>query len=218
MLEISTVFEYKANLIELFRSARYEQYILELMNISKIHFKEAYKEIVNQSRGEADFISASGIKYDAKLPFRKEQFELLTSGKKHDPDFLKWIEELYEESTEFDAYDIINNREKIKDTKLFSTMMGQIVKDKPDENIIFFIPFPIVLTLRGSVIAQFASNFLTEIYAELEKSIDRSRTIYTIYPTHEKNVFAITEMRNRKIEFIEYDGMEEYFSYDLRDF
>ncbi len=127
------------NFIELFQNQRYEQYVFHLMKKSQIVFPGEYGIVEAQSHGECDFIEkTTGEKYDAKLPFLPEQIELLTTGKKHSPQIKQWIKEMQEEASDFDILDIRENRYDITKTKLFLIMKNAILKDKPDENIIFF--------------------------------------------------------------------------------
>ena len=94
-------------------------------------------------------------------------------------------------------------------------MKMQIEKDRPDENIIFFIPYPIVYSESTSVFGQFASDYLDALYEELEKEVNlESREIFIIYPASEKNQFAIRTMKKTIVEYVYYEGMEEYFSYE----
>ena len=73
---------FSKDLIQLFRK-EYEKFVLEIMNSSKVVFPGRYKQVFEQSNGECDFIEEkTGKKFDAKLPFRKGQVELLTNGKK----------------------------------------------------------------------------------------------------------------------------------------
>ncbi len=74
------------NPTELFNKKVYENFVLELMNLSEIVFPNTYSMIPNQSDGQCDFIDHdSGEEYEAKQPFQSEQIKLLTNGEKHSP-------------------------------------------------------------------------------------------------------------------------------------
>ena len=210
--------EISDNIVELFHNKRYEKYVLEIMNISTTIFPEKYEYVTNQSNGECDFIEVNtGIKYDAKIPFYPNQIEMLTSGKKHQPQIIEWIQMMHDEAAEFD--EVIKSSPRTLDVaglKLYELMKEQIVKEKLDENIVFFLPYPIILSVNGSIFMQFAANYLNSIYTQLEKGIDLTgRSIFVIFPSSRKNEFAIKNMKSYYTEYIQYDKMNDYFSYEM---
>lgn len=210
--------EISDNIIELFQNKKYEKYVLEIMNISTTIFPGKYEYVTNQSNGECDFIEVStGIKYDTKIPFYSKQIEILTSGKKHQPQIIDWLNMLDAEATEF--YEVVKSNRRtldVKGLKLYELMKEQIVKDKLDENIVFFLPYPIMLSANGSIFMQFATNYLNSIYNQLEKEIYlTSRSIFVIFPSARKNEFAIKNIKSYYTEYIQYEKMNEYFSYEM---
>lgn len=173
-------------IVELFQNHAYEKHVLEMMNLSKIVFPEVYEEVIIQSNGECDFIEKfSQTKYDAKLPFLQKQIQMLTSGQKHAPLIKEWITEMMNEASDYDPLAIRDNPSyNIASTKLYQIIKNAIEKDKPDENIIFFLPYPIVMSIDDSIFLQFAGNYLSAIYDRLKDDIDLiNRKIYIIYPS-----------------------------------
>ncbi len=206
-----------ANLIKAFKNRKYETFVLSIMNVSKTIFPNSYSKLEKQSHGECDFIdNITGEKYDAKLPFCSGQVKLLTSGKRHKPYNEKFFGELIDESSEFQPSNVQAGDFDITATKLYKIMKELILKDKDDENIIFFFPFPIVSSFPGSVFEQFATDFLKAIYNKLSTEIDLSkRSIYTIYPSAEKNVFAVRNLKDPFIEFIASASYAKYFTHEV---
>lgn len=207
------------DLIQLFRK-KYESYVLEIMNMSKKVFPGRYEEVVDQSHGECDFVDIdNGQKFDAKLPFTKQQVELLSSGEKHKPLIDKWIKEMYREAADFDVNVIREGTYDITETTLYSIIYKEIEKDKADENIVLFIPFPIVRDIRGSLFLQFAGNYLTFIYDSLQENFDFSeRSLYAIYPLYEKDYFGVRNLKTYQCEYIKCKSLSKFFTYDTVGF
>ncbi len=214
------------NFIELFSKKNeksvkiYENAVFELMNISDTVFPSSYRLVTDQSNGQCDFIDCiSGEKYDAKLPFESNHMKMLTSGKNHKPEIEKWFREMAKEAEEFDSLQFENDSELISRTKLYTIMKEQILRDKKDENIIFFLPYPIVFGAQNSFISQCTFDFLDTIYEKLKDEIDLGeRKIYAIYPSCEINKFVLRDMcenEDNNEEFIVYDKLAKYFTYEV---
>lgn len=208
------------DLIDLFRYHEYEHYVLYLMKESQSVFPGEYKMVKEQSHGECDFIEVnSNTKYDAKLPFLKNQLELLTDGKRHKPQIEEWIKIMQAEASDFDPWAIRNNKDyDITKTKLYQIMKEAIVRDKVDEHIIFFLPYPISLSISGSIFLQFCTDYLKAIYNRLTDDIClNGRKIFVIYPASEKNQFALRDLSTYHTEFIICNELEKYFSFEVVD-
>ena len=206
------------NLIKLFNKKIYERHILNIMNLSTLIFPDHYQSIDAQAHGECDYIDISNTtKYDAKLPFLPKQVELLTSGRQHAPQILEWIKEMHDEAADYNPIETRSNpKYNVLDTKLGKIMKNAIQNDNIDENIIFFIPYPITLSVEDSIFLQFAGDYLNAIFDELSKEFDfESRSIFVIYPSSRKNNFAIRNLKYHHTEFIDYGEMEQYFSYEI---
>ena len=95
-------------------------------------------------------------------------------------------------------------------------MKQQLEKDKGDENIVYFIPFPIVLAINGASFLQFSSDYLHAIYDCLAKEVGiGDRNIYAIWLSSEKNCYVLRRLNSHCPEFIQYDGLSSYFSCEL---
>lgn len=219
-MTVKHLFTVSNDFIELFNKNNYEKYVLEIMNNSKIIFPNSYIEVSNQSQGQCDFIdSVTNEKYDAKLPFLSEQIKLLTDGIKHKPEILEWIKEMHDEAAQFSPHSIRDDPNHIESTRLYNIMRNQILRDKKDENIIFFLPYPISLSIKGSIFLQSTSDYISLIFEKLKTKIDLiDRFIYTIYPSSEKNTFVLRCSNNSYYrEYVYYDKMEKFFSYEVVD-
>lgn len=214
---ISNEMTVSKNFIELFQNRKYEQFVFSLMQKSKTVFPGIYEIVQEQSHGECDFIEKNTReKYDAKLPFLPEQIKLLTDGKKHNPKIMEWIDDMRKEASAFDIMAIRNNTYNITDTKLYKIMKNAVLKDKPDENVVFFFPFPIVLSIEESIFLQFATGYLKAIYNEMQMEINLyGRNIFVIYPSTERNKFVLRNLSEYHLEYIVYNELEKFFSYQV---
>ncbi len=202
--------------IEAFNSRIYEKNILEIMNKSKKVFPGNYLYVDNQSHGECDFIEeSSGKKFDAKLPFETKQIKILTNGKKHAPMLETWVRDLHNEASEYE--NVVNNSSfQISESRLCKIIIDILLKDKADESIILFFPFPIVLSIKGTIFLQFATDYLKAIYDYISTIIDLSeREIYAVYPSAEKSVFAVRNLKNYIIEYIKCTAFDKFFTYEI---
>ncbi|MBQ8011344.1 MAG: hypothetical protein IJ265_07310 [Oscillospiraceae bacterium] len=206
------------NIIELFQKGKYEALVLSIMNSSTIVFPEEYERVDEQSHGECDYIGkTSKARYDAKLPFLPQQIALLTDGKKHGPQIHKWLEEMHNECVEFQPLKLREDPSyTVKQTRLFKIMKKAIMRDKQDENIVFFVPFPVVPTLHDPIFLDKTSNFLTKILDELKEECDFSeRNIYVIHSSLEKNIIALRNLNTRDIEYLECSELAQYISFKI---
>lgn len=214
---VEHLLNHSIDIIDAFNKNVYEAAVLKIMNDSKNVFPSIYERVNIQSNGECDFFDkTTGEKFDAKLPFDKKQIKRLTNGKKHAPDFDGWIKEMCEEACEY--YFCICKNKKISETNLYRIIKEKMEKDKKDENIVFFIPFPITDSSPCSIYDQFSTDFLKAIYEELEKnSILKGRMVYAIYPSTQKNIFAVRNLNHCYCDFVKCDMFDEYFSYKISD-
>ena len=215
---IKHAFSISNNFIELFNKKNYESFVLDLMNLSKTVFPNSYFMVKDQSAGQCDYIdNATGAKFDAKLPFQQNQVYLLRNRRDHAPEIKKWIEEMQNEAAQFDPLALRDNPHHTESTKLYKIMREQILKDKKDESIVFFLPYPISLSFKDSVFLQFASDYISLIFETLKTEIDlKDRCIYTIYPSSDKNQFVLRCSNNSYYkEYVYYDKMDKFFSYKV---
>lgn len=215
---IKHAFSVSNDFIELFNKKNYESFVLDLMNLSKTVFPNSYSMVEDQSAGQCDYIdTVTNAKFDSKLPFQQEQVYLLRNRREHAPEIKKWIEEMRDEAAQFDPFSLRDNPHHTENTKLYKIMRDQILRDKADENIVFFLPYPISLAFKDSVYLQIASDYISLIFETLKTEIDlKDRCIYTIYPSSEKNQFVLRYSSNSYYkEYVDYDKMEKFFSYEV---
>ena len=205
---ISTKFKF------LIQGGNYEKVILSLLNKSTKLFPNPFEHIFSQDNGECDFIDKkTKTKYDAKLPITKNQGRWIGCN---NADFEKWILSMIDECAEF-SKKIIQERglHSIEELKLYKVMKNLIEKDKLDENIIFFFPFPVVYESSQGVYGQFASDILSNIYSALNKNgVVGKRRIYAIYPSVD-NQIGIRLLNTGVREWFSSDILDEYIKYDV---
>lgn len=197
---------------ELIKTQKYEEYVYVIISRSETIFNgKKFTHIRNQSDGEADFLDQEGNKYEAKLLFDKKQGRLLGEQKNK---IDKWFESLQEEVSEYSESVILNrNTELIKDTRLYSILVERLSSIKEDENAIFFIPFPIVNDVRGSIFLQSTTDYIQAAYNKVvEERMIGDRKIYFIYPSMEPSVYVLRngDYHREYIECIELDPLILY--------
>ena len=174
--------------------------------------------VEDQSAGQCDYTdTVTNAKFDAKLPLQQEQVYLLRNRREHAPEITKWIEEMRNEAAQFDPFSLRDNPHHTENTKLYKIMRDQFLRDKADENIVFFLPYPVSLAFKDSVCLQIASDYISMIFDQLKTEIDlNDRCIYIIYPSSEKNQFVLRYSSNSYYkEYVDYDKMEKFFSYEV---
>ena len=179
---------------DLLKSSKYEAHVGELMNKSQVVFPHSYAHQEDQSAGQCDYIdSSTGEKFDAKLPLSSKdgvaEFKI-TPGNKANHDAM------------------------VMDLSLYKTMKNLISKTNPDEHVIFFIPYPIVLDFTNFPLSG-AIDILKAIYRLLNKELDfGEKQIYAIYVSYDKKVVLRNLGRDQR-EYIECDELWRYLSYDV---
>ena len=98
----------------------------------------------------------------------------------------------------------------ITSLKLYKIIKDRLSSIKEDENLILFIPFPIVLDFKDSIFLPLMNDYLQAIYNQLEReNLIHGRGFYYIYPSMEADIYVL---RNGK-------GFREYIkNYDLHKF
>gem|GEM_PF-1204408 len=206
------------NILDLFQNHKYEHYVLYLMKKSQSVFPGEYEMAKEIDHEKWDFVEVnSNTKYDAKLPFLEKQMRLLTDGKRHEPKIEEWIKIMQDEASDFNPWNIRNNKDyDISETKLYNIMKKQILRDNVDEYIIFFLPYPISISINENIYLQSCTDYLKAIYNRLTDDICLTeRKIYAIYPASEKNQFALRDLSTDNIELIICEELEKYFSYEV---
>lgn len=200
------------------QSGHYENAILQLMNRSKRVFPYVYRYNEDQSNGECDFTANEGdvhniMKYDAKLPFDGKEGEMICSKKS---DFLKWIQFMMDEATEFSTC-MIHNRgiHNVNEITLYKTFEKRLRTINEDENVVFFFPYPITHDGEKMIFTQFASDILSAIFDELQRNGKvGDRTIYVIYPSMDRKM-VLRCLNNNVREFVESPEISQHISYEF---
>ena len=198
---------------DLIKSGNYERIILDVMNASKIILPSQYLHQDNQDNGECDFVDAvTGEKFDAKIPIDKRQGQMIGSRKGH---VGALTTEFQNEALEFQYCFVGDQKKPITELNLFKKMKNNISKTKSDENVIFFIPYPIVIDFEGFPLIG-ASDLLKKIYRELSASTDISgKHLYAIYISFDRKI-VLRDLKTDKREYIQFPQMQCYVDYDIK--
>lgn len=213
-MTIRVVVQIKETFKSFVQSGNYELALLDLMNRSQKLFPHKYRHNVEQSKGQCDFIDLeTGTKFDAKLPFDKQEGELIC---RRDSDIQRWLEYMMEEAAEFSQ--CLNQGRGIHNVgelKLYKSMAKRLRTVEIDENVIFFLPYPIVHEAEGMIYVRFATDILTAIYDELvnEKLIG-DRNVYVVYPALDQN-YVLRCLNTGGREFLCSAEITEHISYEF---
>lgn len=191
----------------------YEPIVLQFMNQSKTVFPEEYFHIKEQPHGEADFISDSRVKFDAKLLFSTEQCRYLAKG---DENLIDWMRSLRQELWQVSEMLLNRNFDEIHTTRLYEEMLQRLPDEDVVENTIYFTPYPIVPAFEKSVYAQFASDIISVTYNALviknpERFINKSN--YIIYPTSDVKKMVLRILGKDKKEYTSIEPLLEHIRY-----
>ena len=214
MSEYEVVAEYSKNIKELIQSGRYEKYIIEMMNLSKIVFPHTYSHIDKQSDGECDIVDdKTGEQYDAKLPFNKKIGRMIGSN---NSDYLEWTKAMLNFSNEYSERFSKGRRiEDVEGIQLYNVMKRRLQDVKADEKAIFFFPFPVVLS-SGSVFEQFSLDALGTVYEALKQRGYVKNDIFCIYPGMDKGYMILRNLRTLQREYFKYEKLNQFFTYDMQ--
>ncbi len=198
---------------DIIKSGNYEKIILDLMNASKEIFPSRYTHIDNQAHGECDFVDVvTGEKFDAKIPIDKRQGRMIGSRKS---DVGALTSEFHNEALEFQYCFVGDQKKPITELNLFKKMKTNISKTKSDENVIFFIPYPIVIDFEGFPLVG-ASDLLKKIYRELCVSTDISgKHLYAIYISFDRKM-VLRNLETDKREYLQFPEMHHYVDYIIK--
>ena len=198
---------------DIIKSGNYEKIILDLMNASKEIFPSRYTHLDNQAHGECDFVDVvTGEKFDAKIPIDKRQGQMICSRK---GDVGALTTEFHNEALEFQYCFVGDPKKPINELKLFEKMKNNISKTKSDENVIFFIPYPIVIDFEGFPLVG-ASDLFKKIYRELSASTDIfGKHLYAIYISFDKKM-VLRDLKTDKREYLQFPEMQHYVDYNIK--
>ena len=199
---------------DLLKSSNYESLVGQLMNKSEVVFPHSYVHQEDQSSGQCDYIdSITGEKFDAKLPLSRKDGKQIGSNKGNVGNFSKIM---YQEAAEFRFHPehMASHDSLVKDLSLYKIMKDLIAKTKPDEHVVFFIPYPIVIDFTGFPLSG-AVDILKAIYRLLNKEFDLGeKQIYAIYVAYDKKV-VLRNLGKDKREYIEFDELKRFVDYEV---
>ena len=166
----------------------------------------------NQAHGECDFVDkVTGDKFDAKIPIDQRQGKLIGS---RNGDIRALASELQNEALEFQYCFSEDQQKQISELKIFKKMKNNIDRTKLDENVIFFIPYPIVFDFEDFPLTG-ASDLLKKIYRELVTCTDiSSKHIYAIYISFDKKM-VLRNLETDEREYLPFPKMQHYVDYDI---
>ena len=198
---------------DIIKSGNYEKIILDLMNASKEIFPSRYTHLDNQAHGECDFVDVvTGEKFDAKIPIDKRQGQMIGSRK---GDVGALTTEFHNEALEFQHCFVGDQKKPITELNLFKKMKNNISKTKSDENVIFFIPYPIVIDFEGFPLVG-ASDLLKKIYRGLSATTDTSKKhLYAIYISFDRKM-VLRNLETDKREYLQFPEMQHYVDYNIK--
>lgn len=200
------------------QSGNYENYILELMNQSKVIFPNRYERNPIQSTGECDFFDTETCeKYEAKLPFDKKEGELIC---RKDSELKNWLKFMMDEEAEFGEKIIVNRgKYQVADLRLYKTLEKRLHTVQEDENAIILFPYPIALDLEpvdGCLnIIGMTGDILSSIFSQLVRNnIVGKRKVYVIYPSMDEKI-VLRCLNTGVREYLVFDKLKEVFAYSF---
>ena len=198
---------------DIIKSGNYETLVLDLMNESKIIFPGHYIHMKNQAHGECDFIDdATDEKYDAKFPINQKQGQMIGS---RNGNVNALATEFLKEAFEFGQCFSGNQKKSITELGIFKKMHNNISKTQEDENVIFFIPYPIVFDYEGFPLIG-ASDLLKKIYSELSANNDISgKRVYAIYTSIDHKM-VLRNLQTNEREYIQCPELQKYVDYNIQ--
>lgn len=198
---------------KLMQRSAYERVLYELVEASTKVFPGHYKHISKQPNGECDFIKLDDqTKFEAKLVMTTQLGKAAFSRKGN---VNNYIIEMYKEAAEF-SHCFNNHGKKIENCALYGVIEKNIQKTKEDENVILFIPYPIVpdaedFPLKGT------KDFLTYIYKVLlTNKVAGKRKIYFIYLGGDRKV-VLRNMQTDDREYLSCSQLEKFLKYEIVD-
>ena len=198
---------------DLFKRQKYEEYVFTIISRSKRIFKDVkFYKIESQSAGEPDYLDQFGNKYDAKLLFNTEQGRLIGEKKN---DLKEWVYSMIEECSQFGELINKRNQNLIVGTELYKIMRNMVYSLTPDENGIFFIPYPVSLDVSSSIFLQFATDYLQAVYNRLEEEkIIGEHKIFFIYPSMEESVYVLRDNDFHR-EYISVPELDSFITFKI---
>ena len=196
----------KNNYKDLLNKNIYEPLVCQIMNESKIVFPDEYKQIIEQSNGESDFVSNKNEFLDAKILIYNQQ--AIDMKKNKIDDFLDSIQE--EQNQIFDT--IMQQLPNVEQSKFYIEILHRLEKMKENENLVLFFPFDVTIEFEGSVTSSAdIFSYIIDIIRGKNKKITDEHIIYMIYPNIE-NKIVLKKFSNQgdELEFLHSDLLKNY--------
>ena len=163
---------------------------------------------IQQSLVEYDF-SALGEKYEAKFPLGNN------NGKKYfsrEGDLNEFIKAMYKEAGEFER---CRHGKNVNSLELYVHMKESLEKVEFDENVVFFIPYPIVLDAENNPLVG-AKDLLSKIYdGFMTEGILKNRRMIVVYASHDEK-YVLREMGTKRREYLVSEMMKKYIRYKIQ--
>jgi len=184
----------------LIKNGRYEILIGGLMNASKYVFEGEYEHIESQANGECDFVEKNTRKkFDAKLCFNKSEGKMIGAPK---GEMIKWLEEMNEYFADVKPYSLP------QELKIYKFLKDKLNTIKDDENLIVYIPFPMMLDIP-EVCNLLTSTTLDIAVEELKnEGITKGRQIFAIFPIN--NGMALYDIEKNLVEKVNGEEFEKH--------
>ena len=214
MTKICTLVTIDKSFRSLIQKHNYEKYVLDITSKSQMIFREIkFTHIENQAHSESDFIDSNGLHYDTKLLFDKKLGALVGEPKN---DFNVWLQAMLDEKTEFGESIMKRDLSFLPTTRLYKVMKERLASVETDENVIFFIPFPIVDEYKESLFLQCTTDFLQAVYQQLvDEGMVGNRQVFFIYPSGDSHEYVLRDADRRR-EYITCEELDDFIKFETR--
>ena len=189
------------------RGNKYEDYVLEIMNLSSSIFNGLYEKVEEQESGQPDYVDkATGEKFDAKLMLSSEQCKQLCGN--NNP--VAFFREMSEQNNEL--YDsIVNNIDD--DNEITELIKKQLEKPTMvDKNVVLLFTFPIGNPVE-CITAYFVQDALGVLLSKCKPFLG-DRRLFAICPMLDGK-YEIREAGQPSPEFITYSKLDKYFKWSI---
>ena len=123
--------------------------------------------------------------------------------------------ELLNEALEFQYCFVGDQKKPIIELNLFKKIKNNISKTKTDENVIFFIPYPIVIDFEGFPLVG-VCDLLKKIYSELVANTDiYGKHLYAIYISFDRKM-VLRNLETDEREYLQFPEIQHYVDYNIK--
>ena len=190
------------------RGNKYENYVLEIMNLSRTIFPNTYSKVENQDNGQPDFLDDSnGDKFDAKLVVSEYQCRELCGNSNP----TAFFNEISLQNNDFYDYIVDDTNGELALEKILAKQLNK--ESTKNKNIVFFFTFPIGSQLAQSITSFISSSYLTILFSKI-KELANGRRIFGICPTLD-GYYEIRELGVDTPEHILYSGLNKFYKWSV---